>query len=1108
MIYNIDLINNKLKNFSRKFYFNKFLSGVIVFFLFLIVITSIFLLLEYLLYFNVNVKIFVITAYLILILISFIFLIIIPLLKYFNVINGLSKKKLNYLIVNAFPEIKDKLLNIFELSKASTNNLYSEELIIASIDQKIQDVRIFNFNDAVSFKENIKFLYILLLTISFTTLLFYLNPKFYQETSFRIFNYQKTFHKPLPYDLTILNNSLSIGKGEDFTLQLTIKGIKEQETVSILMAGKSYLIKNDSTEFFSYKFNNVNNDIFFQVTINKFSSQLFKITILDKPVLNNFTAFLNKPGYTSLKNEEIKNLTEITIPSGTVIDFSFTAYNTDSLFFINNSSSVSLDKSRKNEFNFKKQFIDDQTITIDLKNSNFYLPEYLKLNIRTIRDEFPAINLKTTTDSLAFTKIFFRGKINDDYGFSKLAFMIKINEQIDTIIDLNILKNLNDQEFFYAFDFSAYRSIDENINYYFEVFDNDVVGGPKSAISEIFIFNFPSSNEINDYQDIQFEEIENIFKNSMNLADRLKENLVDLKKKMLNAELSEWERKEIEKNITTNKNNLEKEIENIKEKNDQLNNYLKSFTEQDQNLIDKQKQIQELLDDVFSDDLKKLLDEFNKMMKELNKENINNSREKLDISLDDLSKQLDRNLEMLKKMKVEQKLEMLSKSLDEIVKKQEENLSDIDEKLTKDKLLNDQNKQKNDLNSIEKEYNDLKDLNNELEEPMNLFDFNNEMNEIKKEFANSISNIDKNNKKKGKESLQKNSENLKNLQFNLNQMIDNLFKQQNMENLADLLQILDNLVTFSFNQEKVIVSTQTKNFNTVTFVEQKKLVNDFIMIKDSLYALAKREPSLNTQINKEIVSIQNYFLTIQDNFESSSLPSVSINQQKVLTSVNNLSLFLSEVIKKLQESEANSQPGNQNCNKPGNKPNPNSMSNSMKSMQQSLQQQLEKIMQMMKEGGQGKGIQNEMGKAISQQEAMHDLLQKMMNQGNVGSGAYETLKQADQLLNKVREDILRNNISNNTIDRQKQILTRLLEADKSENEREFDEKRKSNSALEQFSSKTNTKIENSDFEINFEEKLIKNKLILNSFYQQKFQNFLFVLDSINGEDYKNRIIGK
>ena len=87
-------------------------------------------------------------------------------------------------------------------------------------------------------------------------------------------------------------------------------------------------------------------------------------------------------------------------------------------------------------------------------------------------------------------------------------------------------------------------------------------------------------------------------------------------------------------------------------------------------------------------------------------------------------------------------------------------------------------------------------------------------------------------------------------------------------------------------------------------------------------------------------------------------------------------------------------------------------------------------------------------------------------------------------------------------------MTRLLEADKAENERDIDEKRKSNTAEKQFSSKTGIQFENKQTINNFEEILLKNKLILNSYYQEKYQKYINVLDSINGEIYKNNFINK
>ena len=72
-------------------------------------------------------------------------------------------------------------------------------------------------------------------------------------------------------------------------------------------------------------------------------------------------------------------------------------------------------------------------------------------------------------------------------------------------------------------------------------------------------------------------------------------------------------------------------------------------------------------------------------------------------------------------------------------------------------------------------------------------------------------------------------------------------------------QILDNLVTFSFAQEKNITPVFRSDFSSIIFGQQKKLGADFEIIKDSLYSLAKREPSVDMVVNKEIVNIKSNF---------------------------------------------------------------------------------------------------------------------------------------------------------------------------------------------------------------------------------------------------------
>ena len=66
-------------------------------------------------------------------------------------------------------------------------------------------------------------------------------------------------------------------------------------------------------------------------------------------------------------------------------------------------------------------------------------------------------------------------------------------EQTGTVVvPVSFMKNLNTQEFYFSFDFAEFAGTDKTeINYYFEVFDNDNLSGPKSTRSSRL--NLPDS---------------------------------------------------------------------------------------------------------------------------------------------------------------------------------------------------------------------------------------------------------------------------------------------------------------------------------------------------------------------------------------------------------------------------------------------------------------------------------------------------------------------------------------------------------------------------------------------------------------------------------------
>jgi hypothetical protein len=74
--------------------------------------------------------------------------------------------------------------------------------------------------------------------------------------------------------------------------------------------------------------------------------------------------------------------------------------------------------------------------------------------------------------------------------------------------------------------------------------------------------------------------------------------------------------------------------------------------------------------------------------------------------------------------------------------------------------------------------------------------------------------------------------------------------------------------------------------------------------------------------------------------------------------------------------------------------------------------------------------------------------------------------------------------------RQEKILTRLLEAENAERQRELDKKRESEEALTNYEKNNNKNFDNFIKQNNFNDILNKNSLKLNYFYQNKYREYI------------------
>ena len=330
---NFKLLVQKLNQFRRKFYFFKLIKGLIITLIISILSYTVISVVEYFSYLPSSARTFLLYAEIALIVLLLFQFVFFPVFQLLRIIKQLSNENINGIIVRHFPEIKDRLLNILELSKLKDSH-YSPEIILASIDQKINEIKVFNFQSAVNFKQ-LRFisLYLLItLTVIFGIIIF--DKPIITESNFRMMNYNQEFSKPAPFVFIMQNDQLMVNKGDEFTISLECEGESLPQVVYINIEGNNYLMKKKNNNLFEYHIESVINSFQFFFTDLKYFSEQYELKTLPKPGIADFSVQIAPPAYTRLGNEKVDNIGDLKIPEGTELEWNFKCIDTDSLYIL------------------------------------------------------------------------------------------------------------------------------------------------------------------------------------------------------------------------------------------------------------------------------------------------------------------------------------------------------------------------------------------------------------------------------------------------------------------------------------------------------------------------------------------------------------------------------------------------------------------------------------------------------------------------------------------------------------------------------------------------------------------------------------------------------
>ena len=1102
-----DALLLQLDVFIRKFYKNQIVKGVFLFvgvffisFLFVVI-------LEFFGRFNSFVRgalfigfltsnIFILTKY-----------IVLPVLQLKSFGKRIDRKQASLILGEFFPGISDRLINTLQLNEQTTGSFVSYNLINASIEKRSESLGQFNFLEAININESKKHLKWAVPAVLLFFFIGGVSPSIISSGTNRVVNFSKEFIEPAPFEFVLLTKEMTIEEGDDFDVFLRLDGEEVPEKVYYISNKGRFLLTKTSKNKFKATINQVREDCDFFFQANGFNSRKHKIKIQGKTVLGKFEATLRYPKYIGKKTEVVQNAKNLTVEEGTIVSWSALTKNTKKTrVFIDTTLLV----YKARGFAFKKKFLKSSFCRVLLSNKENEKVDTTTFFIDVIKDQYPKISVEEKKDTLKMGARYFSGNVTDDYGLSFLKFVYVVKRQNDSTPKRVEIK-LDDfygveRDFNFAVDFGKEElSLDDEVEYFFVVGDNDGVNGIKKTKSKKFKYTLPSLTELNSKRVEEQEKIKNNLKSVLQDASSFNKKIERLRKRNLNKNENNWENKNEVNQLQEQQKDL---IEDLKSLKEEINNSLEEKTqlsEIDKNLLEQQELINKLLEDLMDDEMKNLLKELEDLLKEnMFKNEIDKKLEELEIGSEDIEKQLDRSLEMLKKLQVNEKIDDIQKELEELSDKQNQL-----NKKTKDSknISNDEKQEQEDIkesfNQLKKEINELDSLNKKLENPIMIDKQEDKQEEITKELEESKKQMQKNNGSKASKNQQNASKKMKEMSQSFAAMQSQNNRKQAEEDLEMLRSILEGLLILSIDQEELIYSFKRVDDSDPAFhrytKKQRKLIENSQSIRDSLLALAKRQPKIARFVDKELTQIKsNHSLILEDIGERRKNP-LSNHQRYVMTAYNNLALLLNETLSDLQNMMQ--LPGTGSCNKPGGSGTPSPGSTSPGDIKQMLKDQLEKMKngsspngEKQGEGSDGKtgegkkeGLGSmELAKMAAEQGALRRALEKMRNEMNKGGdGKGNALNPLLKELKEQEKSLINKKQSKELVNRQHKILTRLLESEKAMNERGRDNSRESKEGF---------------FENN------SNKILLKEYNKQKEKQMelLRLIDPVYQKYYKDK----
>lgn len=935
-----------------------------------------------------------------------------------------------------FGGLHQQLISALQLWAEKDHTNQSQALIQATVKQAHEQTAHLNFTEIINRRPTQQAAFIFVGIALICILSHTLWPTTVTESFNRLFQPLTAFERPSETHIALRPGDAEIVAGDTFEIIAQLSGIVPHKA-------RLFIRENETQDWTpitlpvrqktaKHTFPSVTRSFSYYLDAHDAKTRPYTLLVRQRPLVTHVIHHDTFPAYTQLASRQNQEGGDIVVPVGTKVSLHIeTNHALDKAWLVmDDDQHISADVSN-NQAQVNLTIDKDARYTIQLQDPHLIRNrEPVTYRIVALPDRAPDVRLLKpgNTELGEAMQLAVSAEAFDDYGITKMEIRYQLNEQKkDQIKPLTLAQRTKETTAHTNWNLTSLDLLPgDHITYRIRAYDNNPT--PNYGETQIFTIRFPSLFEIHQATEKAQQESLDEMTDVQSRSQELTKELETISRELLNDDALEWKDKQQLEEALQTQENMNNQMQNTAE---QLAETLEKLEESGllkDDTLQKLEELQELLDQIQSPALQEAMEKLQEAMQSANSEQVRNALEEFKNEREKFQESIDRTIALLKRVQQQQTLDALTKKLEALTQSQQKITEDIPQNTDPDALAkrqeqitNDTEKLQDELQKSAEKFSESAPTDQQLEQlsqAMQDKQLTQRMDQVQE-------NLAANQKSPAQNKSEKLAKDLQQMAQQMDQVRQQFSNQQKAEIAQELNRALHDLLTLSKSQEQTAQraeKTQTREQTAPLALDQARTLTGANRMAQRLSDVSKKTLFLPPQAGAALGEALQKMEDAAGHLNSGNSNRAAQDARHAMQSLNGAAMMVQRALGRISSSESGT-----------------GFEEMMQQMSQLSQQQGDLNAQtedMFGKPQPGQGQPGSLEQLAAQQRAIQQALQELRQElarqqqqmlGDLGKVASDMEQTARELQQR--------NLTPETLNRQQQILSRMLDAQKSMRQR-------------------------------------------------------------------------